>query len=933
MANYSINAVTRRVVYSGSAGAGPYAFAFEVLEANDLAVYKNITLLTLTTDYTVSIGAAGTGSVTLVSAATGSDTITITGARDIERTTDFVTAGDLKAAALNEQLDSQIIMIQQVSEANDRAIKAPVTDPTSIDMTLPAKDTRKGKYLAFNETTGNPEAGASSDDVATLASITDDIATLADIEDGTENTDAIQTVAGISGNVTTVAGISGNVTTVAGISSNVTSVAGNATNINTVAGISGNVTTVAGISSDVTAVAGDATDIGTVATDLAGSNTIGTVATDLSVSDTIGTVATDLTGSNTIGTVATDLSGSDTIGTVATDLSGSDTIGTVAGIASDVTTVAGISGDVTTVAADGTDIGTVAGISANVTTVAGISGNVTTVAGISGNVTTVAGISSNVTTVAGISGNVTTVAGISSDVTAVAGDATDIGTVATNLAGSNTIGTVAGIAADVTTVAGISGDVSSVAAQVVGYAFSTTTTMADPGSGNVRFNNATVSSVTAIAIDDLDSNGVDQSAYIAIWDDSTNTVKGTLVFRTVGGDIATFSITGLTDNTGWFQIAVTHVASSGTFSAAEDCYIGFTRAGDKGADGAGSGDVSGPGAAVTDNAVVRWDTTSGQLVQNSTVTVSDVGAVAAGSLTLTTDLAVADGGTGASDAATARTNLGLGTISTQAANSVNIDGGAIDGTTIGGSSAAAGTFTTFTSTGIDDNATSTAVTINSSQNVGIGTSAPAQILETKELDSTGFTGIRINNPNANVGSAGIEFQVDGTYSKAAIYQTRKNANGNGDLIFVTDSATDAANWAASDEKMRITSGGNVGIGTTSPQTQLHVSDPAGGDVYSRFTTTSYTTGFDVGIASSGITQNWNRNNTPWRVATNNIERMRIESSGNVGIGTTSPASTLDVNGTISATTFGTSSQNAYGARTVSTSSPTGGSDGDIWYKY
>lgn len=42
---------------------------------------------------------------------------------------------------------------------------------------------------------------------------------------------------------------------------------------------------------------------------------------------------------------------------------------------------------------------------------------------------------------------------------------------------------------------------------------------------------------------------------------------------------------------------------------------------------------------------------------------------------------------------TARTSLGLGTIATQAANSVNIDGGAIDGTTIGASSAAAGTFT------------------------------------------------------------------------------------------------------------------------------------------------------------------------------------------------------------------------------------------------
>ena len=32
-------------------------------------------------------------------------------------------------------------------------------------------------------------------------------------------------------------------------------------------------------------------------------------------------------------------------------------------------------------------------------------------------------------------------------------------------------------------------------------------------------------------------------------------------------------------------------------------------------------------------------------------------------------------------------------------------------------------------------------------------------------------------------------------------------------------------------------------------------------------------------------------------------------------------------------TFGTASQNAYGARTVSTGNPTGGNNGDIWYKY
>tara|TARA_R100000988_G_scaffold99368_1_gene68370 strand:+ start:2706 stop:4424 length:1719 start_codon:yes stop_codon:yes gene_type:complete len=62
--------------------------------------------------------------------------------------------------------------------------------------------------------------------------------------------------------------------------------------------------------------------------------------------------------------------------------------------------------------------------------------------------------------------------------------------------------------------------------------------------------------------------------------------------------------------------------------------------------------------------------------------IQTTGAITSGSWTAT-DIAVAHGGTGASSASSARTNLGLGTISTQAANSVNIDGGAIDAVTIG----------------------------------------------------------------------------------------------------------------------------------------------------------------------------------------------------------------------------------------------------------
>jgi hypothetical protein len=133
-----------------------------VISQTDIAVYKNSTLLTLTTNYTVTISSAnGTGSVTLVVAATNADQITIVGARTIQRTTDFVTAGDLSAASLNEQLDGEIIMIQQIAEENKRTLKAPVYDLEAVEdggalnMVLPVAATRATKVLAF-DATGNP---------------------------------------------------------------------------------------------------------------------------------------------------------------------------------------------------------------------------------------------------------------------------------------------------------------------------------------------------------------------------------------------------------------------------------------------------------------------------------------------------------------------------------------------------------------------------------------------------------------------------------------------------------------------------------------------------------------------------------------------------------------------------------------------------------
>lgn len=256
MADYAISNVARRVVYTNT-GVGPYAFTFEILANTDIAVYRGSTLLTLTTDYSVTINANGTGSVTLVTAGTGN--ISIVGARAIQRTSDYTTGGDLFASTLNVDLDSQTIYSQQVAETAERALKAPVTDPTDIAMTLPAKATRAGTVLAFNATTGNPEVGPNIASVTTVAAQSANINTVA------TNIASVNTVAGNSTNINTVAGVSANVTTVAGISANVTSVAGNATNINIVAGNNSNVSTVAGVSSSVTTVAGISANVTTVA--------------------------------------------------------------------------------------------------------------------------------------------------------------------------------------------------------------------------------------------------------------------------------------------------------------------------------------------------------------------------------------------------------------------------------------------------------------------------------------------------------------------------------------------------------------------------------------------------------------------------------------------------------------------------------------------
>ena len=472
--------------YTVNQGATQQVFtvSFEFFSDADLNVYVDGTLQTLTTDYLTADNndvnnredhTSGTdGFIHLTDSITGGSggtKVVITRSIDLERTSDFPSSGPFDVAALNTELDKTIAMIADAKDGFDRALKLADSDP-DVSMDLPLQDNRKGKVLAFNSTTGAPEAGPNIGDVQSIANVTNDIATLADIEDGTDATDAIQTVAGISANVTTVAGVSSNVTTVAGISANVTTVAGDAADITTVAGdsadiqtladISSDITTAAGISANITTVAGDSADIQSLAAKtteigllgtadaIADMNTLATsaIVNDL---DLLADVKADI---ETLGDVTADIT------TVAGQVSPTNNIATVAGDSANIGTVAGISADVTTVAGISANTTTVAGISSNVTTVAGISSNVTTVSNNQTDIATVAGISSNVSTVAGISANVTTVAGDTANIATVAGATTNIGTVATDIANVNSVG---GSIANVNTVASNLADVNSFA--------------------------------------------------------------------------------------------------------------------------------------------------------------------------------------------------------------------------------------------------------------------------------------------------------------------------------------------------------------------------------------------------------------------------------------------------------------------------------------
>ena len=237
----------------------------------------------------------------------------------------------------------------------------------------------------------------------------------------------------------------------------------------------------------------------------------------------------------------------------------------------------------------------------------------------------------------------------------------------------------------------------------------------------------------------------------------------------------------------------------------------------------------------------------------------------------------------------------------------------------------------------DDTNTTYRMTIDSSGNVGIGTTSPDSLMHlsantgaTLTLESTD-TAITANEVIGEIDFYSNDASGIGAASRGSISLISQDAAGAGSMLFKTSNAS-----TASEERMRIDasgnvgiSSGNVGIGTDSPTGDLTIGrngNASGGNImlgsatnntnkYGVITSASYNSSTDTEGFAAIATQGISGTNlvtigggigevdsaTQVRLYTSSAsgtragtERMRIDSSGNVGIGTTTPSSPLHI---------------------------------------